>query len=45
MTGVQTCALPISKSITLEEYAIDDTTKELRGFRVPFSDGEFPLDT
>ena len=34
-----------AKSITLEEHVIDDTTKELRGFRVPFSDGEFPLDT
>jgi len=34
-----------STSISLEEETINSTTKIIRGFRVPFDDGEFDLET
>lgn len=34
-----------SASIFLREENIDDTTKVIKGFRVPFDDGEFDLET
>lgn len=34
-----------SASITLEEETINEHTKIIRGFRVPFEDGEFELET
>lgn len=34
-----------SESITLEEVTIDTTTKIIKGYRVPFDDGEFDLET
>ncbi len=34
-----------SKSISIEEENINKTTKIVKGFRVPFDDGPFPLET
>jgi hypothetical protein len=32
-----------SSNITLREINVDSNTKIIRGFRIPFTDGEFPL--
>lgn len=34
-----------SADISLEEEIINNSTKLIRGFRIPFNDGEFPLET